>query len=232
MMAGAFHLKSAPNLSNGWGPPLRIIMPMTKDELKMIHSYIDLSHNYLEFGSGESTIYASTAPMIKSIDSVESSEGYISEYLKPNTAITNALSTGKLLFHIIDIGETIAWGYPKNELKKHLWPNYSLSVFTKKSNHDLALVDGRFRVACTLNCILNTPENCTIIIHDFWSRPEYHIVLKYLELKDKVETLGVFSKKQDTDLIKLQSLIKKYQYLPKDRTLVDKIKRKLTKRYK
>ena len=156
-------------------------MNMTKDEMKMLHSYIDLSNHYLEFGSGDSTVYASSVPMIKTIDSVESSEKYISENLKPNPAISKALSTGKLTFHIIDIGETTEWGLPIDESKKHLWPNYSLSVFTQKSNHDLVLVDGRFRVACTLNCILNTPGNCKIIIHDFWKRPAYLIVLKVKE---------------------------------------------------
>jgi hypothetical protein len=190
-------------------------MNMSNDEMKMLHSYIDSSNHYLEFGSGESTIYASNALMVKTIDSVESSEKYISENLKPNAAITKALSTGKLLFHIIDIGETTEWGLPINESKKHLWPNYSLSVFSRKSNHDLVLVDGRFRVACTLSCILNTPENCKIIIHDFWKRPAYHIVLKYLEIQNRFDTLGVFSKKPDIDSKDLQLLIKEYQYLPR-----------------
>lgn len=105
---------------------------MTKGELEMLHSYMDSSSNYLEFGAGASTIYAAKTPMIKTIDSVESSEKYIDENLKSDISIINALSTGKLRFHIIDIGETIAWGYPKDTTKKHLWPNYSLSVFTKK----------------------------------------------------------------------------------------------------
>lgn len=202
-------------------------MTMTKGELDMLHSYLDSCTNYLEFGSGESTIYASSAPMIKTIDSVESAEIYINENLNLNTEIHTALSNGKLLFHTIDIGDPIEWGDPKNESKKHLWPNYSLSVFSKKSKHDLVLVDGRFRVACTLNSILNTPEYCIIIIHDFWNRPEYHIVVKYLEIIDRVDSLCVFKKHKDVDLKKLQSLIKIYQYLPRDKTIVFKIKTKL-----
>lgn len=175
---------------------------------------MDSSTNYLEFGAGESTIYASSAPMIKTIDSVESSQKYIDENLKPNVEIAKAIAMKKLQFHIVDIGETIAWGYPKDESKKHLWPNYSLSIFSQKKFYDLVLVDGRFRVACTLNCILSTPENCTIIIHDFWNRPQYHIVLKYLRVKDKIDTLGVFSKESNINLQELQSLIKESQYLP------------------
>ena len=205
-------------------------MTMTEGELDMLHTYMDSSTDYLEFGCGESTIYVSSAPMIKNIDSVESSEKFILKSLKSNADIDSAISAGKLFFHIIDIGDTRGWGHPTDESKKHLWPNYSLSVFSKKSNHDLVLVDGRFRVACTLNCILNTPENCTIMIHDFWHRPQYHVVLKYLEIKDRVDTLGVFSKRQGVDIERLQLLIKKYQYLPKDRTRLDKIKRRLNKK--
>lgn len=202
-------------------------MTMTKGELEILHSYIDSAKNYLEFGSGESTIYASKAPMITNIDSVESSEAYINENLRPNPAVAKTLSTGKLLFHIIDIGETKNWGHPKNKSKKHLWPNYSLNIFSKKNNYDLVLVDGRFRVSCILNSILNTPENCIIMVHDFWDRPQYRFLLKYLEVKDKIDTLGVFSKKKDVDLKKLQSIIKKYQYLPRDKTFFDKVKQLL-----
>ena len=206
-------------------------MTMTKDELEILHSYIDSSTYYLEFGSGESTIYASKSPKIKTIYSIESSQRYIDGNLKSNANIATALSTNKLHFCVIDIGETISWGYPKDKSKMHLWPNYSLSVFSENKNFDLVLVDGRFRVACALNYLLNTPDNCTLMIHDFWNRPEYHIVLRYLEVKDRVDTLGVFSKKRDIDLYKVQSLIKVFQYLPNDKTFLFKIRKNLTKAF-
>jgi hypothetical protein len=38
---------------------------MTNAEKEKLYSYIDLSINYLEFGSGESTIYAASVPKIK-----------------------------------------------------------------------------------------------------------------------------------------------------------------------
>lgn len=190
-------------------------MAMSKETLEVLHACMDSSTHYLEFGAGESTLYAAKAPRIKSIDSVESSEEYVKENLASNPAILHALSTGKLRFHIIDIGETREWGYPKDQSKKHLWPNYSLSVFSGKSDHDLVLVDGRFRVACALSSILNTSENCTIVIHDFWDRPEYHILLKFLEVRTRARSLGVFDKKRDVDPETLRSLLKKYQYLPR-----------------
>ncbi|MCP4545247.1 MAG: hypothetical protein GY835_02135 [bacterium] len=203
-------------------------MTMTKSEQEILHSHLESSQNYLEFGSGESTIYASKTTAIQSIDSVESSQRYIDDNLKPDADIALALSANRLRFHVIDIGETKAWGNPKDKAKMHLWPNYSLGVFTEHGNYDLVLVDGRFRVACTLNSILNTPDNCTIVIHDFWNRPEYHIVLRYLEVKDRADTLGVFGKRDNIDVQEVQSLIKVYQYLPDDKRRLFKIRNKLS----
>lgn len=206
-------------------------MTMTKGEKNLLHSYMDSSTHYLEFGAGESTVYAAKSPMIKTIDSVESSPKYVDENLRPNENIVMALAANRLCFHIIDIGETIAWGRPKDRAKRHLWPSYSASVFSKNEQFDLVLVDGRFRVACTLNSILNTTDDCVIMIHDFWNRPEYHVVLRYLETRDKVDTLGVFSKKRHINLAEVESLIKKYQYLPNDKTLLFQLKKHLTQRF-
>ncbi|MTJ50461.1 hypothetical protein [Dolichospermum sp. UHCC 0259] len=189
---------------------------MTESEKNILHAYIGSSLNYLEFGSGESTIYASGLPTIHTVTSVESSRQFINDFLMQNSDVQNALKNKKLNFHIVDIGETVAWGYPKDEAKKHLWPNYSLSVFNGDLQYDLVLVDGRFRVASTLCSILSTPDACKILIHDFWNRPEYKIVLEFLQVIDKVDTMGVFAKIDSIDCHKVQSIIRKYQYLPGD----------------
>jgi hypothetical protein len=197
---------------------------MTTAEHDLLHKCIDASEKYLEFGCGESTIYASSVPTVKLIVSVESSEQFVDEHLRPVPSIEKALSMGKLSFHLVDIGETAYWGLPKDLSKIHLWPNYSLSVFHDQSNFDLCLIDGRFRVACALNCLINLPDDCTILIHDFWNRREYRLLLEFLKVEAAVDTLGVFKKKSNLDLCKIQSLIRKYQYLPQDKTTIDRIK--------
>ncbi|MCK5359774.1 MAG: hypothetical protein KAJ95_04065 [Gammaproteobacteria bacterium] len=192
-------------------------MTMTNEEVTMLHSQMDRSSKYLEFGSGDSTVYASCVPSINTIDSVESSADFVNKMLKTNPAIQTALSMGKLEFHLIDIGVTGNFGYPVDDSKKHLWPDYSQNIFKKSSNHDLVLIDGRFRVACTLQCILNEPKDCIIMIHDFWNRAEYHVLLKYLTLIDKVDTLGVFDITPESfNDDEIRSLITRYQYLPGD----------------
>ncbi|MBZ0166753.1 MAG: hypothetical protein K8I00_08085 [Candidatus Omnitrophica bacterium] len=202
-------------------------MTMTAAELLMFRSYVDASTNYLEFGSGESTVYAAGTAGIISIDSVESSAEFINDYLETRPEIQKARTAGRLKFHMVDIGPTVKWGYPKDDTKKHLWPNYCSKVFSRKSSHDLVFVDGRFRIACTLNSILHTPDNCTIMIHDFWNRPEYHGVLKFLNVKDRTDTLGVFTKKKPVNPAKLKPLIQEYQYLPGDQTFLYRLEKRL-----
>ena len=190
-------------------------MTMTANELDILHNQIGLSTRFLEFGAGASTVHAASVPTVKRIDSVESSADFIAQSLKPQPVISEAISAGKLQFHVIDIGKTLHWGYPASIYKRHQWPNYSRSIFTKKSEHDLVLIDGRFRVACTLNCLLNTPPHCKIIIHDFWNRPDYHSVLPFLQTKAKVDTLGLFVKKEGLDVHKIKSMVKRYLYHPR-----------------
>jgi hypothetical protein len=112
-------------------------MTMTTDERAFIHSHIDVAARYLELGSGESAIYASAYPGVKTIDVVESSETVDNESLLADTAISHALLAKKLRFHMMNTGKRSEWGCPKYVSTKPLWPNCSLSVFSKKSKHDV-----------------------------------------------------------------------------------------------
>lgn len=186
----------------------------TEAELKVFHRYLNNASNYLEFGSGLSTIYASQLDNLKTVTTVESSIDYVQNNLLTDENIKKAVREGKLNFNVVSIGETKEWGYPIDTSCKHLWPNYSLSVFNSGKEYDLVLIDGRFRVACALASLITTPDTTLLCVHDFWNRPVYHIILKYLNIEDEVETLGVFSKKRDIDRDEVQMLIKNYMFYP------------------
>lgn len=191
-------------------------MTMTQAELDLLHARIDASRNFLEFGAGASTVYAAGRHSIERIDSVESSAEFIDQQVRPHAPVAEAVAAGRLVFHIIDIGATGDWGSPADARSRHLWPNYPLSVFAQPLDHDLVLIDGRFRVACTLASILSTPPGCTIMIHDFWNRPHYHVVLRFLDVQARADTLAVFSKKPGLDARRAQRLLARYQYQPGD----------------
>ena len=70
-------------------------------------------------------------------------------------------------------------------------------------------------MACVLKAILMCQGNdrLQIIIHDFWNREKYHVLLKYLEETDRAETLGVFTIKKDIDLDAINADYSAYQYI-------------------
>ena len=61
--------------------------------------------------------------------------------------------------------------------------------------------------------IHNFDKNAIIIIHDFWNRECYHIVLDFLEFVDRVETLGVFKPKNRFDKARMKNLLKEYEFV-------------------
>ncbi|MEQ1857388.1 MAG: hypothetical protein ABL963_13085 [Longimicrobiales bacterium] len=192
---------------------------MTAGELALLQACLGSAVSYLEFGAGASTIHAASVPSIRRIDSVDSSGAYIDEHLRPHATVAAAQVAGRLTFHVVDIGATSKWGYPVDDSKKRQWPTYSQGVFSRPSDHDLVLVDGRFRVACALSSILNTPDDCRILIHDFRARPQYHVVTRFLERREQVDSLVLFAKKRGVSSERVRSLLRRYQYLPADRSI-------------
>jgi protein O-GlcNAc transferase len=175
---------------------------MSDNEIAVFEKYLNQSSNYLEYGSGGSTVLAHSKN-IKKITSIESDQKWV-DMLK------NELSG--VDFYVIDIGKTGDWGRPLDDKCKDKYPNYSHAISNLKEIPDLILVDGRFRVACCLETLLRVDPKSKIVIHDFWNREAYHVVLPFLNVIDKVDTLGVFTKKEDVDETQIKQLLEKYKY--------------------
>lgn len=200
-----------------WYSPYPILykFAMSNNEQEVFNKYIKNSKSYLEFGSGGSTLRALQKSKAK-IYSVESSIDWIN-YLSKYWIISFAKNR-RLFFYPIDIGKTEAWGYPISNESKHLFPNYSNSVFSAlgSTEIDTVLIDGRFRVACALSTIINLSKfnnNPKILIHDFWNREQYHILLEFLTKIESVDTLGVFQVKDNLDLNLVKSKYEIYKYI-------------------
>lgn len=189
--------------------PLFYKFVMSKEERTIFDKSISKSENYLEFGLGGSTLRALLKSNAK-IYSVESSYEWIS-YMREYSIIRNN-ENKRLVISAVDIGPTQEWGIPREDNSRNLFPAYSENVFNEmnKNELDMALVDGRFRAACALKIILECHQNdkLQLMIHDFWNRPEYHVVLKYLDTIDKADSLGLFCIKKNVDL---ESAYKDYQ---------------------
>ncbi len=181
---------------------------MTAKETALFESYLVKSKSYFEFGSGGSTKLAIRNNI--EVHGVESDKYWV-DTLKEETG-----SLCKVDY--VDIGPTKEWGYPVDNTHRDKFPRYSKAILQHDTAFDLILVDGRFRVACTLNAIKQTLQknNCddtVIFIHDFWDRPDYHIVLEFLETRGIAESAGVFKIKPGINIDALSSLIETYQYI-------------------
>lgn len=189
---------------------------MSENEKILFDKIIKRSNYFLEFGSGGSTIRSLTKSNTK-IYSVDSSLEWIQFMRK--YFIVRYFEGKRLDFLHIDIGPTKEWGNPIDDSFRHLYPNFSSKIFENLNPKDLdtIFVDGRFRVACVLNTIIHlydvgSFEDKTIMIHDFWNRDYYHVILRYVDVIAKVETLGVFKVKETLNIIEVKKHYDHYKF--------------------
>lgn len=173
-----------------------------KNDLEMFKKYVAKATNYFEFGSGGSTVYVSKQKNIKSICSVESCRVWHDKVKKLITRDTIQY----IFINMNTLPDT--WGYPGPNSSKESWISYSGAL---NKSVDLILIDGRFRVACALQCFSIIDNNTIILFDDFLNRPEYHIVLDYYTIVEKtVDNVMVALKKKQYVQPSLE-LIQQYQ---------------------
>lgn len=195
--------------------PLFYPFMMSDNEKAIFDESIKESRHYLEFGLGGSTIRAiqKSKAMIYAVESSPEWINYMRKYV-----FLRFFENRRLHIFPVNIGPLRDWGYPESEDFRKSFERYSSSIFQSIDSKliDLALVDGRFRVACTLRIVLACSENSRmkILIHDFWNRPEYHIVLKYLDTVMRVDTIALFSIKKNVDLKSVKSDYESYKFIP------------------
>jgi len=176
---------------------------MTEGEVECFRRHLSNASTLLEFGCGGSTYLAVNAGL-KKIWSVESDSGWI-EKLKQEEPIRAAIQDGRLHLIHSNVGKTGAWGRVDEQGDRSTWHRYHSDVWRglDAAALDLVLVDGRFRVACALQAVLRVRLDCPILIHDFWNRSKYHVVLDFLSVAEQVDSLGVFRVTEPRDIGKL-----------------------------
>lgn len=213
-------------------------MIMSNAEIDLFTEALSSASNYLEYGAGGSTKKAARLFTLTSITAVESDSSFIENQLLNDVDVQLAIKAGRLRFLIADIGPTSDWGYPKDNSKIHLWPNYALCPYLYGYSPDLILVDGRFRVACCLVAALQAPA-ATVLIHDYKDRSHYHIIERFFAIDRMVDTLVRCRRVQSFDEQSARALLKRYLYVPGDESqtkwakggrLLSKVKHSLIRR--
>lgn len=105
-------------------------------------------------------------------------------------------------------------GYPLSSTEdKKSWINYPNGLKACPKAPDVVLVDGRFRVACALTALLNLSDKTIIIIHDFWTRPTYHVILPFVKILERSsDSTIVFQRAKDFDKARAEQLLEEYRY--------------------
>jgi hypothetical protein len=189
-----------------------IMHPEEKDLFKALLSD---SKNYLEFGLGGSPIFSliNSRTQIVSIDTNHSWIAFMKKF-----KIIQKFLGDRLKIYYIDIGPTKSWGLPINDSSQEKFENFSSQIFSLEDpkKFDVVLVDGRFRVACTLQTILNCNQNrnLKILIHDYSLREEYKEVEKFLTISEFSRTLYAFTIKENINYDEVKNSYEKFKNNP------------------
>jgi hypothetical protein len=162
-------------------------------EIEAIAKRMSASHRYIEYGSGGSTALAFECG-IQTVFSIETDLSFCEKIIEKYD-LRKYIDVGRLNIRHINIGRTTTWGFPvlrpnERQIREYLsWPSRS-------GEFDLALIDGRYRIAAAAACYLASPS-ATFMIHDYTSRPQYMVVEEFLEKTTVIEELAVFSGRAD-----------------------------------
>lgn len=181
--------------------PVALARPsMRPMEIELLTSLFRGAEHALEFGAGGSTTLGLKLGLSRLV-SVESDGEWVAR-IKADESAARAQSNGRLALLHADIGPIGVFGGPAT-LGEDRRPgaNYSTAPWAHvdADRLDVILVDGRFRIACVLETLLRVDRRPLIAIHDFWDRPEYHVVLPFLDEVETCQTLGVFRAKAGLD---------------------------------
>jgi hypothetical protein len=190
--------------------PVALARPsMRPMEIELLTFLFRHANYALEFGAGGSTTLGVKMGLSHLI-SVESDGQWIAR-IKADEAAARAQADGPLTLLHADIGPIGALGGPASanpQTRSERWVNYPTAPWSHVDLErlDIVLIDGRFRVACILETLLQVDRRPLIAVHDFWNRPEYHVVLPFLDEVEACQTLGVFRAKAALDRSAIREL--------------------------
>ena len=133
---------------------------------------------YGEYGCGQSTLWIARNTN-NIILTVETSKKWADKIIRLIPDIN------KLKIDLINLGQTVSYGYPKTYKKRKEFNLYCNSIWNHKEFvPEIVLIDGRFRVACFLTCLLKAKNGTKLIFDDYLNNPHYHLVEEFLKPKE------------------------------------------------
>lgn len=190
-----------------------LLARMSPEEEQCYDNLLSASTSVIEYGVGGSTLMALRQRSITKLVSIESDRSWVAQMLEV-PAVANAISRGIAEIVHVDIGAVGAWGKPIGQEKIDEWFKYPVAPWEHIDCPDLVFVDGRFRVACIMEAAMRSQPHTLIAVHDFWNRPQYHVVLPFLDWHQSCGTLGVFRARSSMNRQEALSLLEAAQVMP------------------
>ncbi len=126
---------------------------------------------YGEYGLGASTLWIDQNTDAQIIG-VETSASWLEQ-------VTARLTRPDHDIRHINVGPVAKWGLPRSYRKRRNFIHYVEGIW-KNASPEVVLIDGRFRVACFLTCLLRARPGCVVVFDDYVDRKTYHVVEEVL----------------------------------------------------
>jgi len=160
---------------------------------------------YLEYGSGGSTLAAWQNARV--VVTVDSDRRFLRSVQKQLARSSRSPAVSRLIH--ADIGITRRWGIPvlKSSTPQRLrrWRNYAEAPWPflreRTLEPDTIFIDGRFRVACILECLCNLRARspCRILVDDFLDRPHYDVLQPFVHVDATHGKMAALTMRADFD---------------------------------
>lgn len=168
---------------------LRMVPVMSADEVACYRRHLSNVSALLEYGVGASTVLAAESG-VRSLYSIDTDRDWVAKTGRQEP-VARMMADGRAKLVHADLGPIKKWGKPCNYAYFMRWPDYARLPWQDGFKPDLVLVDGRFRSSCILQALKNGGPDLKIAVHDFWKRPFYHGVLRFVSVLERVGTLAI-----------------------------------------
>ncbi|MEM9715627.1 MAG: hypothetical protein AAF826_03820 [Pseudomonadota bacterium] len=137
---------------------LGFAVTFAEPEIDLVRQEYSKAKVILEYGSGGSTFLA----LESGVDTVISVESDARWAERIDEKLSEHFESYRFRIFHIGISPTKAWGRPKTNEKFLSNPGYSASLFDQNwfRQPDPVLINGRFRAACFLACVLRIKKLC------------------------------------------------------------------------
>lgn len=170
----------------------KVLPFMTNDEIVDLVSYITRDTEMLEIGGGNSTVFLSK--YVKKLVTIE----HDSEWSK---IIQNNMKNSLVDWTLHVVEPNWPQSHPFQPAEEGQFDNY-VNFITSLNNEqfDVILIDGRDRVRCSVESIPKLKKEGVLLVHDFWNRKKYHVLLENKEL-ELIEDSNSYRKIENNTLV-------------------------------